>query len=140
MLTNINKEWNDMDYIPTMYRSVERLFDKVVVYKFIKRQFKLDRFDNVDIEKSRWTRRDSTMVCLPTKSDSQYWYDVSPNEGEVCISSVLAIVWFKEADDERAKKAISDALTEYYNNQIKDYLDKIEKAKSNRTKTIEALT
>lgn len=133
MLTNINKEWNDMDDISSN--------NKVVVYKFIKRQFKLDRFDNCNVEEvGRWGRRNSPVVCLPTKSESPYWYDVSPNEGEVCISSVLAIVWFKEADDERAKKAISDALTEYYNNQIKDYLDKIEKAESNRTKTIDALT
>lgn len=121
-------------------RSVERLYDKVVVYKFIKRQFKLDRFDDVNIEKTRWSRRYSTTVCLPTKSNGPYLYDISENEGEVYINSALAIVWFKEADDERAKKAISDALTEYYNNQIKDYLDKIEKAESNRTKTIEALT
>lgn len=144
MLTNINKEWNDMKDNWAMHRSVgrsvERLFDNVVVYKFVKRHFKLDRFDDVNIEKSRWTRRDSTVVCLPTKSNSEYWYDISQNEGEVYITSALAMVWFKEADDERAKKAIADALTEYYNNQIKDYLDKIEKAESNRTKTIEALT
>lgn len=133
MLININKEKNAMNDISPN--------NKVVVYKFIKRQFKLDRFDNVNVEEvGRWGRRNSPVVCLPTKSDSQYWYDVSPNEGEVCISSVLAIVWFKEGDDERAKKAISDALTEYYNNQITHHLDMVEKAESNRTKTIEALT
>ena len=115
---------------------------KVVVYKFIKRQLKLDRFDDINIEEyGDWFKRpNSPVVRLPTKSKGVYWYDVSPNEGEVYITSVLAIVWFNEPDDERAKKAIADALTEYYNNQITDYLDKIEKAESNRTKTIEALT
>jgi hypothetical protein len=133
MLTNINKESSNMNAISP---------NKVVVYKFIKRQLKLDRFENINIEETPiWLKRPNLpVVCLPTKSKSPYWYDVSPNEGEVYINGSLAIVWFKEPDDELAKKAIADALTEYYYNQITDYLDKIEKAESNRTKTIEALT
>lgn len=127
------------DIITMMLGDDEHLFNKVVVYKFVKRQFKLDRFDDVDIKKGRWTRRNEPIVYLSTKSKCNSWYYISENEGEVFLSGALAMVWFKEADDERARKLIANALDEYYNDQIKKYLDMIEKAKTNHTKTIESL-